>query len=343
MPSRPNPRSGAGRRLGLSVVADTQPDGVALPAYVDRDAGRAPGVPYGVGERLLREPVERGVARVGQPGRTGQRDLDGGRRVGARQSRQVRDTRLRCVGDGSSSRSTRTIDLISARVRDASDSIAARASAAFSGSGAGDHATGLRLHRDGRDVVGHGVVQLARQRHPLLDCGSRAVGAARGPRGSGTPPRGRRSSARGRSRRGLRPSRRRRRTSPARRRPSRTPSPRPSLVPSPTAPGSRAGSGRPSWRGGRGPRRRQSAGGPRAARRRPTRPGRPSGGGSAARAGQVAAPGRAPSQGVARPGPAERCPRARRRPRTRPPAASRDDRWVGRQQAAAHARWSAGQ
>ena len=78
------------------ALALLKKDGAALPAYVDPDAGRAPGVPYGVGQRLLREPVERGVHGSCQPGqRTVQRDLDGGRRVGARQSRQVRDTQLR--------------------------------------------------------------------------------------------------------------------------------------------------------------------------------------------------------------------------------------------------------
>ena len=47
-------------------------------SYVDPDAGRAPGVPYGVGQGLLREPVDRGVHGSRQPGqRTGQRDLDG--------------------------------------------------------------------------------------------------------------------------------------------------------------------------------------------------------------------------------------------------------------------------
>ena len=79
------------------------------------------------------------------------------------------------------------------------------------------HATGLRLHRDGRDVVGHGVVQLAGQRRPAPGCGSRAAGVARRPRGSGTPPRGRRTSAGRRCRRRRRPSPRRRRTSRARR------------------------------------------------------------------------------------------------------------------------------
>ena len=52
---------------------------------------------------------------------------------------------------------------ISASVRDASASMTSSASTAASGSGRGDDPPGLGPDRDGRDVVGDGVVQLAGQ------------------------------------------------------------------------------------------------------------------------------------------------------------------------------------
>ena len=176
--------------------------------------------------------------------------------------------------------------------------------------------------------MGHGVVQLASQRHPLL-VADLALLASPEVRAGAEHHRERDDQQQEQPRRRRRPSPPLRRTSQHdddghERRPPR------SRVPSPTAPGSRAGPGRPSWRRGRGPRSSQPAGGPTAARRRPTRRGRPPGDGPAARAGRAPAPGRAPPRGGARPRPAARRPRRRQRrePARQQPVEATDRRGV---------------
>ena len=54
----------------LPIVGDQQPHDVALLAHLDRHPGCASGVPQGVGQGLLGEPIDRGVHGFGQMQRT---------------------------------------------------------------------------------------------------------------------------------------------------------------------------------------------------------------------------------------------------------------------------------
>ena len=163
----PEARRRARTARGLAVVADPQPHRRVVGGDPHLDAGGVPGVPAGVGDRLLGQPVDRACRPTAEgrraspsiststagpaPERPASRARSAMRGLG----RQVR--RLgRGAAPAPSSR-------ISASARDASASITRSASVAASGSRRRRRQPGLGADRHRRDVVGDGVVQVAGQ------------------------------------------------------------------------------------------------------------------------------------------------------------------------------------
>ena len=154
----------------------------------DVDAGRVAGVPHRVGDRLLRDAVDRRPDRGRQVVEVAVSSTSTrGRPRRASQPLEVGDAPLRRQLGRLAVAQHPTIARISASVRDASPRSPPAPRPAASGSGRADDPAGLGADRDGRDVVGDGVVQLAGE---LLALAEPAPARARAPGGrAGSAPR----------------------------------------------------------------------------------------------------------------------------------------------------------
>ena len=171
MPISPYPaRRGRAAGAGVAVVADPQAHRRVVGGDADLDAGGVPGVPPGVGDRLLREAVDRGADRRREVVDVAV-DLHVDRRAGARPARRAARGRRRAgwapgrparrgAGRGPSRASRRARATPRPRSRAARRPRRPGAIAAVA-------RPGLGPDRHRRDVMGDGVVQVAGQPLPF--------------------------------------------------------------------------------------------------------------------------------------------------------------------------------